>query len=226
MVGGGSNPKPGEVSLAHHGILFLDEFPEFSRGCLEVLREPLEDRTVTVSRSLGNFTFPSSFICIAAMNPCPCGNLGHPDKICQDSPSQVERYQSRISGPLKDRFDLHVEVPALKSHDFLKEPKGEPSEIICYRVEKARQRQTLRFGGAKTNSEMTPQEIKTFCSLDQEGEELMYQALDTLGLSLRGFDRVLKVAMTISDLSGSHRIEPSHLLEALQFRVEQKKEGV
>lgn len=218
LIGGGAIPRPGEVSLAHNGVLFLDELPEFSRMVLEVLRQPLEDRKVTISRAQGNFTFPTNFICIAAMNPCPCGHLGHPDKPCRDSQGQIERYRSKISGPLWDRMDMHIEVPALRYQDLLNQSSGESSQEIRERVKAARQRQHMRFKKAKTNAEMSSKELKMYCSLNEECLNLMQQAIDAMGISARAFDRLLRVALTIADLDNSNTIQSYHLMEAINFR--------
>lgn len=218
LIGGGAHPRPGEVSLAHHGILFLDELPEFSRTVLEVLRQPLEDRKVTISRAQGSYTFPTSFLCIAAMNPCPCGYLGHPEKPCKDSPLQVDRYRSRISGPLWDRLDIQVDVPPLKYPDMAKQIPGESSHIIRKRVEFATGVQHNRFKKAKTNGQMSPAEIKLYCVLDKEGWLILQMALDQMSLSARACDRILRVARTIADLAGSSNVEETHLLEALNLR--------
>jgi len=218
LIGGGSYPRPGEVSLAHRGILFLDELPEFSRSVLEVLRQPLEDRKVTISRAQGNFTFPSDFICIAAMNPCPCGYLGHPDKPCIDSLFQVDRYRSKISGPLWDRIDMHIEVPVLRYRDIAQTAPGESSAVIRERVKAARQRQTKRFKTHKTNSQMNSRELKQYCPLTPECHEVMRQAIDVLGMSARASDRLLRVALTIADLAGEPAITQEHLMEAISYR--------
>ena len=218
LIGGGAVPRPGEVSLAHHGILFLDELPEFSRMALEVLRQPLEDRKVTISRAHGNFTYPTNFICIAAMNPCPCGHLGNPEKPCKDTQVQVDRYRNKISGPLWDRFDMHVEVPALRYQDVMQSPPGESSAVIRARIETARQRQHQRYGKVKTNSLMTSADIKRYCPLDAKGQEILRHAMDVKGISVRAFDRLLRVARTIADLEGEAETRSDHLLEALNFR--------
>lgn len=218
LIGGGVIPRPGEVSLAHHGVLFLDEFPEFNRSVLEVLRQPLEDRKVTISRANGNFTFPTSFLCIAAMNPCPCGNLGHPDKPCKDSQIQVDRYRSKISGPLWDRMDMHVEVPALKYQDILRGGAEESTQAIHHRVCEARKRQRQRFHSAKTNAEMTSPEIKQYCKLTPSSENAIKSAVDMFGLSARACDRLLRVARTIADLEGVEDVSDEHIMEALSFR--------
>jgi len=222
LIGGGSYPKPGEVSLAHQGILFLDELPEFSRSVLEVLRQPLEDRKVTISRANGNFTFPTSFVCIAAMNPCPCGYLGHPTKACKDSALQVDRYRGKISGPLWDRFDMHIDVPPLKHEDFSVEASAEPSSVIRERVKRARAIQNNRFGKVKSNAMMSSGEIKKYCSLDAKGKETLRMAVEVTGVSARAYDRILRVARTIADLDASDNIHKHHLMEALNLRNDRK----
>lgn len=218
LIGGGSHPRPGEVSLAHHGVLFLDELPEFSRSVLEVLRQPLEDRKVTISRAQGNFTFPTNFMCIAAMNPCPCGYLGHPDKPCKDSQLQIERYRGKISGPLWDRLDIHVDVPPVRYAEMRQQAPGEDSAIIRQRVAEARNVQYQRLGQTKTNAQMTSAEIKRFCHLNAKGWSILQMAIDQMGLSARACDRILRVARTIADLGHSQPIEEAHLLEALNLR--------
>ena len=218
LIGGGSVPRPGEVSLAHCGILFLDELPEFSRTVLEVLRQPLEDRKVTISRAQGNFTFPSDFICIAAMNPCPCGYLGHPDKQCKDSSMQVDRYVSKISGPLLDRIDMIITVPPLSYRDIIQTSKGESSEVVRNRVKLARQKQSQRFNRHKSNSQMSASDLKKYCPLTADCHEVIRQAIDFLGLSARGCDRLIRVARTIADLEDSPNILKEHLMEAMTFR--------
>lgn len=218
LIGGGAFPRPGEVSLAHHGILFLDELPEFSRTVLEVLRQPLEDRQVTISRAQGNFTFPSDFICIAAMNPCPCGYLGHPDKPCKDTQTQIDRYKSKISGPLWDRIDMHIEVPALRYSDLSQPAKAESSAVIRERVKEARRRQHKRFGKQQANSQMSVKEIKEHCGLTSDSHEILRQAVDVIGLSARACDRLVRVSLTIADLAGSPTILTEHLMEAIAYR--------
>lgn len=218
LIGGGAHPRPGEVSLAHHGILFLDELPEFSRSVLEVLRQPLEDRKVTISRALGNYTFPTNVLCIAAMNPCPCGYLGHPDKPCKDSSLQIERYRSKISGPLWDRLDIHVDVPPLRYTEIAQQAQGETSITIRQRVVEARDKQHQRFGCAKTNGLMNSAEVKRFCTLDQKGWAILQMAIDHMGLSARACDRILRVARTVADLACAESVDESHLLEALNLR--------
>lgn len=218
LIGGGAIPRPGEVSLAHHGILFLDELPEFSRTVLEVLRQPLEDRKVTISRANGSFTFPTNFICVGAMNPCPCGMLGHPDKPCRDSLLQIERYRSKISGPLWDRMDLLIDVPPLRYHDLTKSEKGEPSAAIRERVKAARHKQHLRFSCAKTNARMSSRELKEYITLDGECQQVLKHAVDVMNISARAFDRILRVARTIADLADAPEVLQEHLLEAIHFR--------
>jgi len=218
LIGGGNVPRPGEVSLAHNGILFLDELPEFSRAVLEVLRQPLEDRKVTISRANGNFTFPTNFMCIAAMNPCPCGMLGHPDKNCKDTQLQIDRYRGKISGPLWDRIDMHIDVPAQRYKDMMQGQTGESSADIRKRVVAAREIQRKRFGKAKTNAQMSSKELKQHAQLNQECHSLLRQAVDVMGMSARACDRLVKVARTIADLSGSENVQEDHLMEAISFR--------
>ena len=218
LIGGGSYPRPGEVSLAHNGVLFLDELPEFSRNVLEVFRQPLEDRNVTISRANGNLTFPTSFICVAAMNPCPCGFYGSPDKNCTDTQTQIDRYRSKISGPLWDRLDMQIEVPALRYSEIAQAETGETSQKIRNRVMQARERQHKRFGKVKTNGEMSHREIKQHCALDAASSAVLRQATEAMGLSARGCDRVLKVSRTIADLENSDSITAEHLMEAVSYR--------
>jgi magnesium chelatase family protein len=218
LIGGGSSPRPGEVSLAHNGILFLDELPEFNRSVIEVLRQPLEDRTVTISRAKGNYTYPTNFICIAAMNPCPCGYLGHPDKPCKDTKLQVDRYRGRISGPIWDRMDMHIDVPALRYRDMFNVGNAEPSKDVRQRVNAARGVQKERFKSAKTNSIMSPQELKMYAPIDAAGQEVLRQAVEDMGMSARACNRIVRVARTIADLSGSSAVKYDHLMEALNFR--------
>lgn len=219
LIGGGTFPRPGEVSLAHNGILFLDELPEFSRSVLEVLRQPLEDRKVTISRANGNFTFPTNFMCIAAMNPCPCGYLGHPDKPCKDTQIQVHRYRSKISGPLWDRLDMHIEVPALRYRDMMQGAGGESSSAVRTRVVEARKKQQIRFGRPKTNAQMGSAELKKHVPLDQGCQDLLRHAIDVMGISARAWERLLRVALTIADLGSSPSIQQEHLMEAINFRT-------
>lgn len=218
LIGGGSCPRPGEVSLAHNGILFLDELPEFSRSVLEVLRQPLEDRRVTISRSQGSYTFPTRFICVCAMNPCPCGHFGHPDKACSCSELQRNRYQAKISGPLLDRLDMHIDVPPVKYLDMQSKVHMESSKQVLERVLKARAVQKERFQQEKTNGQMDRQELKRFCTLDTACQEVMRYAMDELGMSARAGDRVLRVGRTIADLEGSTELCQEHVMEAVSYR--------
>ncbi len=216
LVGGGSNPRPGEISLAHHGVLFLDELPEFDRRALEVLREPLESGRITISRAARQADYPARFQLVAAMNPCPCGWLGHPSGKCRCTPDQVARYRSRLSGPLLDRIDLHVEVPALPDSDLLHAEAGEASEAVRARVTKARERQLARQG--KPNADLAGREIDRLCAPDPAGEALLKQAITRLNLSARAFHRVLKVARSIADLAGTETVAAPHVAEAVQYR--------
>jgi len=221
LAGGGSSPRPGEISLAHNGVLFLDELPEYGPAALETLRQPMEDGEVTVSRAAGTVTFPSRFMLVCAMNPCKCGWYGHPSGRCRCSEADVRRYHSRISGPLLDRIDLIVEVPALEYEELRRRTPSEPSAAIKQRVNAARQLQRERFGGDGTmcNAHLGTKELRQFCALSPEGEELMHQAFDAMGLSARSYDRILRVARTIADLAGSETIEPEHVAEAIQYRT-------
>lgn len=216
LVGGGGNPRPGEISLAHHGVLFLDELPEFDRKVLEVLREPLETGHITISRAARHAEFPARFQLVAAMNPCPCGYLGHFNGKCRCTPDQVARYRSKISGPLLDRIDIQVEVPALPENELLARASAESSHDVRERVARARQRQTDRQG--KPNAALTAQEIENGCRLDGAGENLVRHAINRLNLSARAYHRILKLALTLADLAGSDRIESGHLAEAIQYR--------
>lgn len=216
LVGGGGNPRPGEISLAHHGVLFLDELPEFSRQVLEVLREPLETGRITISRAARQADFPARFQLIAAMNPCPCGYLGHPTQACRDTPDQITRYRARISGPLLDRIDIQVSVPALTQDELMAASAGESSAAIRARVEAARARQIQRQG--KLNAALGTQEIDLHCPLDTAGEALLKQAITRLNLSARAYHRVLRLARSVADLAGSESITPAHLAEAIQYR--------
>jgi magnesium chelatase family protein len=221
MVGGGHGmPRPGEISLAHCGVLFLDELPEFERSVLETLRQPLEERQITISRAAMALTFPANFTLVAAMNPCPCGHLGDPTKRCRCSPIDVRRYRKRISGPFLDRIDLFVEVPRLSKEELMGKPTGESSEGIRRRVEEARRRQRARFAdtGIYTNAQMGIREIRKYCPLTEEAQSLLESAIDRFGLSARAYSRVLKVARTIADLEGSELIAPAQVAEAVQYR--------
>ncbi len=220
LLGGGVIPGPGEISLAHHGVLFLDELPEFKRSALEVLRQPLEDGDVTISRSAGKITLPSAFMLVAAMNPCPCGYLGDAKHECRCTPTQVQRYRARISGPLLDRIDLHIEAPALSISDLRNEKPGETSAAVRERTQAARTLQQTRFAGSKTmsNARMTHAQIRKHCVIDATLGDLLQQAMEQLQLSARAYDRILKVARTIADLAHAEKIEAPHLLEAIQYR--------
>jgi magnesium chelatase family protein len=240
LVGGGNWPHPGEISLAHRGVLFLDELPEFGPRVLEVMRQPIEDKIVTISRAQGSLTFPANFQLIGAMNPCPCGFYGDPVKPCTCSPGTVTKYQKRISGPLLDRIDIHIEVPRVEYDKLSDQRLGEPSQVIQKRVEAARQIQRERFGvGEKLlqtgngngetggeanaslitcNADMRPAEVRRFCALDETSRTLMRSAMSQLQLSARGYHFILKLARTIADLDGSEHIQPAHLAEALQYQ--------
>ncbi|MEI8011391.1 MAG: YifB family Mg chelatase-like AAA ATPase [Candidatus Omnitrophota bacterium] len=220
LVGGGSNPKPGEVTLAHNGVLFLDELPEFGRSALEALRQPLEDRCVTIARASKTLRFPSKFTLLAAMNPCPCGHLGDRKKGCSCNSAQIQRYQTKISGPLLDRIDIHLDVPALKTEDLLNAPAGESSETIRARVVAARAKQWDRFKGEEVcaNTQMAHRHIKQHCILDKSTQKLLKDAVETLGISARAHDKILRLARTIADLDGLNNINTGHLSEAIGYR--------
>jgi magnesium chelatase family protein len=222
LLGGGAFPNPGEVSLAHNGVLFLDELPEFKRSALEVMRQPLEDGKVTVSRAAGSVTFPSEFMLVAAMNPCPCGYFGDLKRECRCGPAQVQRYRQRVSGPLLDRIDLHIEVPAVEYRDVASERVEETSATIGERVIRARQRQQERFlgdGKVNCNARMATRHLKQYCKLTQDSQELIRVAMSELNLSARAYDRILKVSRTIADLDGKTEISPEHVSEAIQYRT-------
>ncbi len=222
LVGGGRRPRPGEISLAHRGVLFLDELPEFSQQVLEVLRQPVEDRVVTIARAQSTVTYPANFMLVAAMNPCPCGFYSDPTKECSCSESTVSRYQKRISGPLLDRIDIFVEVPRVEYEKLSGTTTGEPSETIRSRVERARAVQAKRFSGTKlfSNAEMTPTEVRQHCQsvLDEQAQALLRLAMTQLSLSARAFHRTLKLARTIADMAGSERVQSPHVAEAIQYR--------
>ncbi len=221
LVGGGSPPRPGEVSLAHHGVLFLDELPEFRRNALEALRQPLEERRVAVVRAQGSVTFPASFLLVAAMNPCPCGHRGDRRRPCRCSPLDVDRYRARISGPLVDRIDLHVEVPPVELGEIARTESSETSASVAERVGRARGRQRTRFAGRgiACNAEMSAADLQRDCRLPRDAERLLGSAFTRLGLSARAYGRVLKVSRTIADLAGEERITAAHVAEAVQYRA-------
>jgi magnesium chelatase family protein len=228
LIGGGSSPRPGEVSLAHSGVLFLDELPEFRRNVLEVLRQPLEDGVVTLSRAAMSLTYPARFMLAAAMNPCPCGYLGDPVHSCNCGPLSVERYRSRISGPLLDRIDIHLEVPAVAYRDLTSEQCGETSATIRSRVERARAIQRARFReqrGVYANAHMSARDLRRHCRLSEPVESVLRQAVARLALSARAYHRVLKIARTIADLAGVAELTTGHVSEAIQYRsLDRKKE--
>ncbi len=222
LIGGGTNPKPGEISLAHRGILFLDEFPEFPRHVLEALRQPMEDGFITISRAMGRITFPSKFVLFAAQNPCPCGYFGDNTHECKCAPSQILRYQKRVSGPMLDRIDIHLDVPAVKVEKLTSKEKSqnETSEKIRKRVQKARDIQTKRFKNTKTtsNAEMSNKDIKKYCELSDECLNLLKLAVTKMQLSARSYQRIIKLSRTIADLENSKEIKPNHIAESLQYR--------
>jgi len=221
LVGGGSYPQPGEISLAHNGVLFLDELPEFKRSVLEVMRQPMEERMVTISRAKMSVDFPASFMLIASMNPCPCGFYNHPEKDCVCAPGIVQKYLNKISGPLLDRIDIHVEVTPVSFADLSTDVKGEPSKNIRERVMIARERQNKRFdalSGVYCNAQVSTRILRDMCKIDAHGQTLLRTAMDRLGLSARAYDRILKVSRTIADLDGSDHIKNEHLAEAIQYR--------
>jgi magnesium chelatase family protein len=222
LIGGGSTPRPGEVSLAHTGVLFLDELPEFRRNVLEVLRQPLEDGQVTLSRAAVSLTYPARFTLAAAMNPCPCGHDGDSTRPCRCEPAAIDRYLARVSGPLLDRIDIQLRVPAVQPGELIGEGPEEPSQVIRARVESARERQRRRFSGQRglfANAHMGPREVRRHCRLSSSAEELLRTAMTRLGFSARAYHRVLKVARTIADLAGDEQVETSHVAEAIQYRT-------
>jgi magnesium chelatase family protein len=221
LVGGGAIPRPGEISLAHNGVLFLDEMPEFDRRVLEVLRQPLEEGRVTIARAARTAAFPARFVLVAAMNPCPCGFLGDERRACQCTPTQIARYRGRLSGPLRDRLDLIVDVQAVPVHAITDAAPGESSASVRDRVHAARATQRARYGdgGPRTNADLRGALMLKFCRPDATGRQLLRAAIDRLGLSARGYDRILKVARTIADLSSVESVKADHVAEALQYRL-------
>ncbi|MCA8997293.1 MAG: YifB family Mg chelatase-like AAA ATPase [Planctomycetaceae bacterium] len=221
LVGGGSTPRPGEISLAHNGILFLDELPEFNRRTLEVMRQPLEENRVTISRAIGSMTFPANLMLVAAMNPCPCGYRGDPKRQCNCNPMQIERYLAKISGPLLDRIDIHIEVPPVPFRELSDKRPGTDSRTIREQVIKARDVQHDRFRGQPTslNGMMSPRQIRKYCTLGPEAESLLKVAMEEMGLSARAHDKILRVGRTIADLDDSEKIEAHHLTEAINYRA-------
>jgi magnesium chelatase family protein len=220
LIGGGSYPRPGEVSLAHHGVLFLDELPEFERRVLEVLRQPMEDRRVTIARAQISLTFPAGFTLVASMNPCPCGYHGDPKHSCTCSPAQISRYRSKISGPLLDRVDIHLEVPAVPYEELAAKSGGEPGEVAKQRVNAARRRQRERYTGhgVHSNAGLSSKLIRRFCRPTEQARQLLRQAVDRLGFSARAYDRVLKLSRTIADLEGAEQINAAHVSEGIAYR--------
>jgi magnesium chelatase family protein len=222
LVGGGTIPKPGEVSLAHHGVLFLDELPEFKKDILETLRQPMEDKSVTISRASSCLTYPASFLLIAAMNPCPCGYFGDPMHDCHCSSTEIQRYMSRVSGPLLDRIDIHITVPSVKFKELSSETRGEKSTTIRERVNTARRIQLERFKAEKNmfcNAHMESCDIRKYCKIDDKSQSLLALAISKQGLSARAYDRILKVARTIADIAGTPGIEMGHVAEAIHYRT-------
>lgn len=221
LVGGGSNPQPGEISLAHNGVLFLDELPEYKRSVLEVMRQPLEDRIVTISRAKFTVVYPAGFMLVTSMNPCPCGYYNHPEKECVCPPGGVQKYLNRLSGPLLDRIDIHIEVTPVGFSELTDRRPAESSAIVRERVVKARLIQLKRFEGMEgiySNAQMNASLLRDVCRIDEAGQQLLKTAMERLGLSARAYDRILKVARTVADLDGSSAIESQHLAEAIQYR--------
>jgi magnesium chelatase family protein len=221
LVGGGSVPQPGEISLSHNGVLFLDELPEFNRRTLEVLRQPLEDQHVTISRAMGSVTFPANVMLVAAMNPCPCGFRGDPKRNCSCAPLAIERYLSRISGPLLDRIDIHIEVPPVPFRELSEKSEGTSSETMRLAVVGARKRQNARFKkeSVRVNGKMKPPQIRRFCRLESDAEDLLKHAMEEMGLSARAHDKILRISRTIADLADSEQISSEHLTEAINYRT-------
>jgi magnesium chelatase family protein len=225
LIGGGNIPRPGEVSLSHNGVLFLDELPEFKKHVLEVLRQPLEDGRVTISRALMSITYPSRMMLVSAMNPCKCSGTAGPDGLCNCLPGEKRKYLSRLSGPLLDRIDIHIEVPAVKYRDLADRAEGESSLEIANRVGRAREVQLARFKGTKvhSNSQMTSRHIRKYCEPDEAGHRLLEIVTEKLGLSARAYTRILKVSRTIADLEGSENVREQHIAEAIQYRSLDRK---
>jgi magnesium chelatase family protein len=225
LIGGGTQPRPGEVSLAHNGVLFLDELPEFKRATLEVLRQPLEEGRVTISRAASSLTYPGRFMLVAAMNPCPCGFYGDPKRVCQCTPKQIKQYRARISGPLLDRIDIHIQVPAVKFQDLAATDTGEGSLELRARVLAAREVQGRRFSKSRiyANAQMSPRLLKQHCVPGPEAQRLLEAAMERLGFSARAYHRILKIARTIADLEGAADLSPSHVAEAIQYRTMDRK---
>ena len=225
MIGGQAIPTPGEITLAHNGVLFMDELPEFKRNVLEVMRQPLENGDVTISRASGTFTFPAQFMLIAAMNPCPCGHYGGGQRVCRCSPPQIQRYRGRISGPLLDRIDIHVELSPLNEEELLKAPDSEPSCEIRKRVTAARtiQNQRMANTGIYCNAQMEPAQLQEYCKLDTESITYLRHSIRELQLSARAYDRILRVARTIADIEAKPNITTEHIFEAVQYRDLDKK---
>ena len=220
LVGGGADPQPGEISLSHNGVLFLDEMPEYNRSVLEVMRQPLEDGVITISRARYSVEYPARFMLVASMNPCPCGYYTHPDKECTCKIGDIKRYRSRISGPLLDRIDIHIEVLPVKVSELSNSAPAESSAAIRERVEAARRIQTERFAGTgvHTNSGMNSRMVERYCALDRAGRDMLDNAIEVMGLSARAYHRILKVARTIADISGAGEIGMDHIAEAVQYR--------
>jgi len=225
LSGGGAHPRPGEVSLAHHGVLFLDELPEFRRDVLEVLRQPLEDGVVTISRAAGSLTYPARFMLVGSMNPCPCGFYNDLKVSCTCTPRQIRQYLQRISGPLLDRLDIHIEVPRLQQDELMQKEAGETSSAIRDRVQRAREVQNRRYAGSGifTNAQMHSKQIKQHCALSESVREVLRAAISQLNLSARAYDRILKVSRTIADLAGSEEITTAHVAEAINYRSLDRK---
>lgn len=226
LIGGGTYPKPGEISIAHNGVLFLDELPEFNKNALEVMRQPIEDGKVTISRVATTLTFPSRFMLVAAMNPCVCGYFGDPYHNCTCTPNQIQRYVSRISGPLLDRIDIHIEVPSIPYKELTSKKLGEKSSKIRERVNQARARQIKRYQNDKSlhcNAHLRQKDLSKYCRIDSKSDELLKLAIEKFGLSARAYSRILKVARTISDLENSENIKSEHVSEAIQYRTLDRK---